>query len=345
MISRDDVIDGYREVLGREPENDLVIEHHRQFATRMDLFAGFMQSNEFKDSFRDRFTSEKSFTLDQLDDVALDFQRGDHERWRGYSLSLPDWFDPAIAPDSTAYRDQMLRLWEVITERSGYDPASNEDTPEIADLDAIFKPAFFATGDTQFAGGQLMAMGHILLRSGIAPGQRVLEYGAGFGLTALSLARLGAKVDTVDINPAFCRAVQTSSDRYQVDLTPHVGEFGFNPAGVPNAYDLIFFYESFHHSLDFSQLIATFRSLLTPTGKVILAGEPIFDNLCADMPYLWGFRLDWENVAVMRIRGWMELGFQKSFLIGQFDKAGLDCTIHRDPNSHWAQVYEFRQRS
>lgn len=345
MISRDDVIDGYRAILGREPENDLVIDHHRHFETRADLFAALTRSTEFKDSFRTRFTSEKSITLDMLDEVALDFQRGEHDRWRGHSLSLPDWFDPSLDPGGAAYRDQMLKLWEAITNRSGYSAADNEDTPEIADLDAVFRPAFFASGDSQFAGGQLMAMGHILMRSGIGPGQRVLEYGAGFGLTALSLARLGAKVDTVDINPAFCRAVQTASDRYQVDLTPHVGEFGFNPAGTANAYDLIFFYESFHHCLDFEQLVPKLRELLTPTGRVILAGEPIFDRFCPDLPYSWGFRLDWENVAVMRIRGWLELGFQKDFLIGKFDRAGFDCTLHSDPNSHWAQVYEFRQRS
>ncbi|ARR52689.1 SAM-dependent methyltransferase [Rhizorhabdus wittichii DC-6] len=344
MISRDDVIDGYREILGREPENDLVIDHHRHFETRTDLFAALLQSDEFRGGFRTRFTSEKAITLDMLDEVALDFEKGNHDRWRGHSLSLPDWFDPTLDPWGAAYRDQMLKLWEAITNRSGYQPASNEDTPEIADLDATFRPAFYASGDTRFAGGQLMAMGHILMRSDIAAGQRVLEYGAGFGLTALSFGRLGAKVDTVDINPAFCRAVQTAADRYQVDLTPHVGEFGFNPAGIPNAYDLIFFYESFHHALDFAPLLPRLRDLLTPTGKVILAGEPIFDALCSDLPYLWGFRLDWENVAVMRIRGWLELGFQKNFLIGEFARAGFECTEHRDPNSHWAQVYEFRQR-
>jgi 2-polyprenyl-3-methyl-5-hydroxy-6-metoxy-1,4-benzoquinol methylase len=344
MLGRDDVIAGYRVILGREPENEQVIEHHRHFASRSDLFTALLQSDEFRDSYRQRLAAPKVITLDQLDEVAADFQRGDRERWQGHSLQLPDWFDVTLDPAGQAYLDQMLRLWEAITNRSGYQAASNEDTPEIGDLDAVFRPAFYASGDTSFAGGQLMAMGHILMRSGISPGQRVLEYGAGFGLTALSFARLGAKVDTVDINPAFCRAVRTSADRYQVDLHPHVGEFGHNPAGVPGAYDLIFFYESFHHCLDFERVIPKLRELLTPTGRILMAGEPIFDVLCPDMPYLWGFRLDWENVAVMRIRGWMELGFQKDFLVGRFDRAGFDCAEYRDPNSHWAQVYSFSQR-
>lgn len=344
MVSRTEVVQSYRALLGREPESEQAIEHHLHYSTLPDLFIALVCSTEFQDKFRERNGVSKAIEIEQLDEVASAFLNNDRRRWEGCSLQLPHWFDTHIDPGGSSYKKQMLRLWEAITQRSGYDPATNEDTPEIAGLDAIFRPAFFASGDTQFAGGQMMAMGHILMRSGINPGQRVLEYGAGFGLTALAFARLGAKVDTVDINPAFCKAVGTSSDRYEVDLTPHVGEFGFNPAGSANAYDLIFFYESFHHCLEFESLINKLPSLLTATGRVILAGEPIFDSPCPDLPYPWGFRLDWENVAVMRIRGWLELGFQKDFLLRKFSGAGFDCTIHRDPNSHWAQVYEFRQR-
>ena len=344
MVSRAEVIESYRVLLGREPESEDVIGHHLHFATTPELCAAIVHSTEFQNNFRARFSAEKLFDVHQIEDVAAAFLSNDRERFKGLSLRLPDWFDVQGDPCAPAYKAQMLRLWETITNRTGYDAVSNEDTPEIGGLDAVFRPAFYASADTHFAGGQMMAMGHILMRSGIGAGQRVLEYGAGFGQTALSFARLGAKVDTVDINPAFCNAVRTSAERYQVDLNPHVGEFGFNPAGTPHAYDLIFFYESFHHSLDFENLVGGLRNLLTPTGRVILAGEPIFDSPCADMPYPWGFRLDWENVAVMRIRGWLELGFQRDYLVGHFDKAGFDCTLHSDPNSHWAQVYEFRQR-
>lgn len=282
-------------------------------------------------------------TLDQLDEVALAFQRGDRAAWEGRTLALPTWFDMSLDPAAPTYRAQMLRLWEEITGRKDYDPALNEDTPEIADLDAIFRPGFYATGDAEFAGGQLMAMGHILMRSGIKPGDRILEYGAGFGQIALAFARLGAKVETVDINPAFCQVVRSNGEHFGIDLTAHVGQFGDNPAVTPNAYDLILFYESFHHCLDTDTLIARLGELLKPGGRVILAGEPILDGPCPLIPYPWGIRLDWECVAVMRIRGWMELGFHKDFLINQFAKAGFECCFYGDPNSHWAQVYEFRR--
>ncbi|MFZ5705447.1 MAG: class I SAM-dependent methyltransferase [Pseudomonadota bacterium] len=325
----------------REPENDDVIEHHRLFAEKIELLTALVRSDEYRARV-DRFRhDDRGFHMEDLDEVAADFQRGNGERWRGRSLILPDWFDTNLDPLDAAYCQQMLRLWEAITARKGYDPLLNEDTPEIAELDAIYKPAFYASGESHFAGAQMMAMGHIIMRSGVRPGDRVLEYGAGFGQTALALARLGARVDTVDVNPHFCKAVATAADHYSVELNPHVGQFGFNPAGASNAYSLIFFYESFHHCIEFNTLIPQLPSLLADRGKVILAGEPIFEQLCPDLPYLWGFRLDWENVAVMRIRGWLELGFQRDFLLALFARSGFACSYHGDPNSHWAQVYEF----
>lgn len=340
-ITDDDVIAGYRGILARDPENDDVVQHHRLFGEKIELLAALVRSDEYRARMEDFRRNKHGFHIADLDEIAADFQRGHGERWRGRSLILPDWFDVSLHPLSSEYYGQMLRLWEAITAREAYDPVLNEDTPEIAQLDAIYKPAFYASGDSQFAGAQMMAMGHIIMRSGIRPGDRVLEYGAGFGQTALALARLGARVDTVDVNPHFCKAVATAAERYSVDLTPHLEQFGFNPSGVNNAYSLIFFYESFHHCIKFNDVIPQLTSLLADGGKVILAGEPIFDQLCPDLPFLWGFRLDWENVAVMRIRGWLELGFQKDFLLGLFSRNGFDCAHHSDPNSHWAQVYEF----
>jgi 2-polyprenyl-3-methyl-5-hydroxy-6-metoxy-1,4-benzoquinol methylase len=352
MISAQDVTLAFRKILHREPESDAVIEHHQSFGSMQELCHALIGSEEFLASIPQSapppsnhvVVPDDALTTDDLAQAADDFNANRKERWAGRVMALPDWFDPRMDPYNAAYRDQMLRFWSAITARDRYVPGDHEDTPEIAESDAIYRPAFYASGDTAFSGGQMMAMGHIILRSHLKPGDRMLEYGAGFGQTALALARLGVHVDTVDINPAFCRAVQTSAERYQVALHPHVGEFGFNPAGQEHAYDMILFYESFHHCLDFIRLIERLPKLLKPHGRVILAGEPIFHGPSAEMPYPWGFRLDWENVAIMRHRGWMELGFQQNFLLDLFSRAGFDCAIHTDPNSHWAQVYEFVQR-
>lgn len=343
MASRAQIIAAYKAILHRPPENDRVIEEHYPYSLD-DLLTLLVNSAEFRKNFSKSVRSDNHLAIDDLDDAADAFLRGDKDTWAGRTLELPSWYNLELPPESQEFRDQVLKFWSLITAREDYNPHIHEDTAEISDFDPVKSPGFYSTYDTKFAGAQIIAMGHIILRSGLVPGNRVLEYGAGYAQTALALARMGISVDTVDINPAFCRAVQANADLFSARLTPHCAPFGHNPAGELNSYDVILFYESFHHCLDFINLIPKIKSYLKPDGRVLLAGEPIFDGASEDMPYPWGIRLDWENVAIMRIRGWMELGFQKDFLLRKFAESGFDCNIHNDPNSHWAQVYEFRQK-
>ena len=107
----------------------------------------------------------------------------------------------------------------------------------------------------------------------------MLEYGAGFGQVALAFATLGAEVHTVDINAEFCHGIMRLARRYKVNLRAHVGEFDFVP-GEQN-YDLIYFYESFHHCLHFTSLMPLLTQRLASGGRIMLAGEPIADgNFC-----------------------------------------------------------------
>lgn len=128
-------------------------------------------------------------------------------------------------------------------------------------------------------------------------------------------------------------------------LTGHVGQFGANPAGEPNAYDLVYFYESFHHCLDFHALIPRLGDLLKPAGRVVMAGEPIIVEHNALMPYPWGIRLDGENVLIMRERGWMELGFREHYLMAKFEEAGYRGVKRTASDFHYATLYEFSRQA
>lgn len=288
-------------------------------------------------------TSSPTITVADLDRAARAFLEGRKDEFAGHVLALPDWFDVSLDADAPEWRAQQMRLWREVTGRDVYDPDKDEDTPEIADLESFVRPAFYTTGSTMEAGLHLLAMGHILMRSGVPAGGRVIEYGAGFGQNALAFARLGMKVDTVDIASGFCGAVSAQAKAFGVDLTAHRQPFGYNPAGEPGAYDLVLFYESFHHCLEFKGVIPRLRDMLKPGGRIIMAGEPIVRAANDLMPYPWGIRLDWENVAIMRIRGWMELGFHEDYLVRQFADAGMSWRLWPDPNAHTAQVYEFRR--
>ena len=279
--------------------------------------------------------------IDQLDDAARIFVHGPHAELGRKTLRLPDWFDFDLDPDGPEFRTQQLRLWEAITARENYDPSVNEDCPEVGGLDAWRQPGFYASGSSYVVGEQLLGMGLILVRSAATPASRVIEYGAGFGQNAVAFARFGCKVDTVDINPGFCSAVTTQAERFQIDLTAHAAPFGYNPAGKDGVYNVILFSECFHHCWDFPAVIPQLEKMLAPDGKILLAGESIYRGPQAPMPTDWGIRLEWETVAVMRIRGWMELGFREEYLTRQFMNHGFIWGYHAVPQAIPANLYEF----
>lgn len=172
-------------------------------------------------------------------------------------------------------------------------------------------PAYFAGrghDSVENAGKHIIATGVILRHSGLKNGAWALEYGAGFGQTALALSRLGVNVDTVDISSMFCQYVQANADFFPDQPDLFSGVFGENPSGHNHKYDLIYFYEAFHHALDFQKIVKKIKNSLTPGGKIALCGEPIWRIPTYAVPYEWGMRLNAETVVVTRSRGWLELG-------------------------------------
>jgi 2-polyprenyl-3-methyl-5-hydroxy-6-metoxy-1,4-benzoquinol methylase len=267
----------------------------------------------------------------------------DWEEFRYKYLRVPDWYDHKLDPLSDAYKAQQDRIWQMmIGENSAYDPLAHELT-DVSNIDALKAPGFYSL-PVKDAGEHLIAMGHIIKLSGLHRGLRALEYGAGFGQIALNLARLGVIVDTVDIDQTFCKAVQAQADWFGVNLKSHLGEFGDNPSGLK--YNLVLFYEAFHHARDFASLIAKLRDILVPGGKVIMAGEPILP--AADgkysVPYPWGMRLPVEVAAVVRIRHWYELGFHEEFLVRLFNRNGFLYKKHYGHITNLAIIYEFVRR-
>lgn len=253
--------------------------------------------------------------------------------FRHAHMVLPEWFRHGLDPWSEAYREQQLRLWSLIAGiGEPYDPHRHEKEAPWGDIDAVRQPGYYRRRDpaaVAAASDHWLATGMLLKHSGLQPGDHALEYGAGFGQTALALARLGVEVETVDISEAFCRHVQAQADFFRVPLRAHHGQFGCNPV-EGRRYQLIWFYESFHHCLTFETVVPAVREMLAPGGRVILGGEPVMPEGHPAVPYPWGVRLHSEVAAVMRQTGWMELGFSEPFLFELFSRSGfrgqrVDC--------------------
>lgn len=255
------------------------------------------------------------------------------DAWRHAHMKLPDWFHHDLDPLSDAYAEQQHRLWQLVTgiDRP-YVAEVDEKEHDLGAIDPVRTPGYYVRRDAQavaHASDHVIASGMLLKHSGLAPGDWALEYGAGFGQTALALARLGVNVDTVDISPTFCSQVSAQAAFFQVPLTAFHGRFGLNPR-PGHSYKLIWFYESFHHCLEFQTVVQQLRDHLGPGGRVILGGEPIEYRENPAVPYPWGVRLHSEVTAVMRRLHWFELGFTEDFLFDLFVGAGfvgwrVDC--------------------
>ena len=265
---------------------------------------------------------------------------------RGTFLTLPSWYHHGLDPMSDAYAAQQRRLWcAVAGVDRDYNAEIDEENTE-SHTDPVRFPSYFIRRDPGVvveAAHHTLAMGVMLMNSNLKPGQWALEYGAGFGLTALHLARIGVNVDTVDISPKFCRHVQDQADFYGVPLRPHQGQFGWNPRG-DEKYDFIWFYECFHHCLEFRQVVHQLKRHLAPNGKLILAGEPILRREAPVVPYPWGLRVESDVVAIVREKHWFELGFSEDFLVTLFTRAGFAAERVECAGAPYGEGYAFMHR-
>ncbi len=287
--------------------------------------------------------------LDLMAEVMREEGTSPDGRWAAFAgriLGLPDWFDAGLDPTSRAYQQQQVRLWHAIAGTDlDYDAVRDEQTPELASFDALRLPGFYSrrdAGAVTAAADHLIALGRLVQLCGLKPGDNAIEYGAGFGQVALTLARLGVQVDAVDSNPMFNDIVRQQAEFYRVQLRAVRGDFGDNPR-PGSRYDAVLFNEAFHHCMDAAALAGKLRTLVEPDGVVLLAGAPVVVQH-PGVPYPWGMRLDAETVAVVRWRHCFELGYQEDYLVRLFIANGFVWTKHPCGLTQYGEAHAFRLR-
>jgi SAM-dependent methyltransferase len=226
-------------------------------------------------------------------------------------------------PFSEAYRQAQLALYCLLSGRQHYDAPSAEAYAIPVGKYVDPTPYPFSSRDGGLIGSHLVAVGHIMqtiwqLRP--QPGLTMLEYGCGTGVTTVLLAASGYEMTAVDINPDMLKVVETIARERRLSLRTHCDEFGAVPE-EGERFDVILFYEAFHHCLDFEGLLRKLHDRLAPGGLLILAGEPVF----ADFPKPWGLRLDGPALFDIRKNGWLELGFREDFFHAVMARTGWRC--------------------
>lgn len=227
-------------------------------------------------------------------------------------------------PFSAGYHQACKEFLIALAGIDGYDPRKNERSDFLDGLESgHYVPSVYRYSDSRMLGDSFSATGAIFQTLDVRAGDSILEYGAGDGQMALALARMGCDVTVVDIDERYLRIIDRQAEAMGVRINTVHGLFGDPVPG--KQFDRIIFYEAFHHSLEHAETLIKLRANLKPTGRLVLAGEPIMarDSYWRPIvPFAWGPRLDGLSLRSTRSHGWCELGFQREYLIEKMMRAG-----------------------
>jgi ubiquinone/menaquinone biosynthesis C-methylase UbiE len=268
-------------------------------------------------------------SLKEFDEFVLELNANGSEESRIPILSnsyLADDVVPNMPADpfSPEYRQAVLGIHARISGKPAYDENTMELTPvNIEALIAV--PAPYQNGG-DWLGMYFESYGHMIKKLEVKPGMRVIEYGCGEGEISLHLARMGCDVTVIDIEPNYIDVVKRKAEKLNLRINAICGNYSTNnDLGV---FDRVFFYQSFHHSLEHHEFLDRLRTVVKPDGLIVFGGEPVVDPAGPwkhVVPYPWGPRLDGLSLRAMRLHGWMELGFQEPYFRELLSRTGWTC--------------------
>ncbi len=235
-------------------------------------------------------------------------------------------------PLSDTYRDRQMALYNEVSGKAYR--LENEATPFDVKA-AVRRPFPWSTQSVGTAGRYLGAIAHLLRTLKVSPGDRVLEFGPGWGETTLTLARLGLDVTAVDLEANFCELIRQRAAEAGVAVTVVNSDFMWAET-VTEPYDAIIFFECFHHCDDHLRLLRALKGALKPGGRIYFAAEPIVD----DYPVPWGLRMDGESLWAIRKHGWLELGFRSDYFRQALKQYGFKSLRHASADLGHISVWE-----
>lgn len=223
--------------------------------------------------------------------------------------------DVQLDPFSDAYFDQQIAVYREISGRD-----LDQDTGEITplDVDARVDTANpYGERNIAFISKHCRTVLTALMVANPPPGARILDLGAGWGLSSEIMAYCGAEITAVDINPGFIDLINRRTARTGLPIKTVQGNFDSVEPGED--YDMAFFYECLHHAVKPLDTLKRVADFLGPNGRIVFAGEPVNTIW---WPH-WGMRLDAESVYVMRKHGWFESGWSADFICECLRRAGF----------------------
>lgn len=214
-----------------------------------------------------------------------------------------------LDPREAKYKQWVLDQYAMICGREYQVSHEAHDFDESRLVDT---PYPYSTGAPQEIGNQIMSIGAVIKAINAKPKERVLELGIGWGNLAIHLARYGVHVEGIDIEARYERVVATQAARAKASVPVHIGEFLEAARLIPDmSFDVVLFYESFHHSLDHVALLRECRRIIRPDGRLVLAGETIEPTL----EYPWGLNPGGIAIWTIATHGWLELAIRDDYFL------------------------------
>jgi len=240
-------------------------------------------------------------------------------------------------PFSPEYREAQLELYNSIT--SSTYSTDKEQTPFNFGHE-IGQPFPYGTRSANTVGETLIGYGHIVKNLPIAPKSRILEIGSGYGTLAVHLAPMHVDLTCIDIDIRLLDFIshRISNFNHQTKLV-HTDIHNYQPK---EKFDIIVFHESFHHFHDHLSVLQKLPNILSNTGLVIFAAEPIVPDICPTVPYPWGLRMDGLSLRCIRNFGWFELGFTRSYFHDLLAKQNFTVQEKSIPGYHYTHIIEAR---
>jgi 2-polyprenyl-3-methyl-5-hydroxy-6-metoxy-1,4-benzoquinol methylase len=243
-------------------------------------------------------------------------------------------------PFSPEYREKQLELYNNLT--SNNYSTDKEHTPFNFGHE-IGQPFPYGTRSANTVGETLIGHGHIIKDLPISPNSKILEVGSGYGTLAVHLAPMHVDLTCIDIDIRLLDFIshRISNYNHQTKFV-HTDIPNYEPKGK---FDVIIFHESFHHFHNHLSVINKLPSILSATGVIIFASEPIVPDICPTVPYPWGLRMDGLSLRCIRNFGWFELGFTRSYFLEMLASKNLVAHEKNIPGYHYTHIIEARPKT